>query len=291
MAQRDTFLTTFDQPAPAASSTTRVLVHRHPVVVRLTHWLNVVCLAVLLLSGLQIFNAHPALYWGEQTRFDQPLFAMTAQESASGELVGRTSLFGRSVETTGFLGVSSGSDGVPIARGFPTWLTLPSGQDLAAGRRWHFLFAWAFVLNGAAYLVYAILSGHAWRRLLPTGEDLKGIRSTVAEHLRFHFPHGEEARHYNVLQKLTYLVIIFVVLPLVVLTGLTMSPGMNAALPELVTVFGGRQSARTIHFLAAGALVLFVLVHVGLVLVSGFWNLMRSMITGRYAIDVKGDAR
>jgi thiosulfate reductase cytochrome b subunit len=265
------------------------MVHRHPLLVRLTHWLNAVCLTVLLLSGLQIFNAHPALYWGEQSRFDQPVLAMTAQESASGELMGRTTLFARSVETTGVLGVSSGPDGALVARGFPAWLTLPSGQDLATGRRWHFLFAWAFVLNGAAYLGYVLLSGHAWRRLRPTGEQLRGMHRTFAEHLRLHFPRGEEARHYNVLQKLTYLVIIFVVLPVVVLTGLTMSPGMNAALPELVTVFGGRQSARTIHFLAAGALVLFVLVHVGLVLVSGFWNSMRSMITGRYAIDRRED--
>jgi thiosulfate reductase cytochrome b subunit len=291
MTSLDTLPTLFDLPAPAAGSTTRVLVHRHPLLVRLTHWLNVVCLTVLLLSGLQIFNAHPALYWGEQSHFDQPLFAITAQESASGELVGRTSLFGRSVETTGFLGVSSGAGGARVARGFPAWLTLPSGQDLASGRRWHFLFAWAFVLNGAAYLGYALLSGHAWHRLRPTGEHLRGMRGTIGEHLRFHFLKCEEAHHYNVLQKLTYLAIIFLVLPIVVLTGLTMSPGMNAALPELVTVFGGRQSARTIHFLTAGTIVLFVLMHVGLVLVSGFWNAMRSMITGRYAIDLKEDTR
>lgn len=210
---------------------------------------------------------------------------MVAKESGPDRMVGLTSVFGHSFETTGLLGVSSGPDGTAVARGFPAWLTLPTGQDLAKGRSWHFLFAWLFVLNGAVYLAYGLLSGRAWHRLRPSWEQLRGIRSTLVEHLRLQFPHGEEARHYNVLQKLTYLAVILIVLPVVLLTGLTMSPGMNAAMPELVTVFGGRQSARTIHFIAAAALVVFVLVHVGLVLVSGFWNSMRSMITGRYAIE------
>ncbi len=281
----------FDHPLPDVIGTTRVWVHRHPVVVRITHWVNVACLAALLLSGLQIFNAHPALYWGEQSHFNDPLLAVIAQESGSERLTGITSLFGRSIETTGFLGVSAGPDGAPTARAFPSWLTLPSGQDLATGRRWHFLVAWLFVLNGTAYLLYALSSGHAWRRLRPTWDQLRSIRRTLAEHLRLRFPEGEEARHYNVLQKITYLTVIFVVLPVVVLSGLTMSPAMNAAVPELVTLFGGRQSARTIHFLAAGALVLFVLVHVGLVLLSGFWNNMRSMLTGRYAVDFREGIR
>lgn len=285
MAPPVTLPTMFDHPAPGASLTIRILVRRHPLVVRLTHWVNVVCLAVLFLSGLQIFNAHPALYWGEQSSFDRPVLFIVAEERGPDRIVGLTSVFGHSFETTGLLGVSSGPDGGPVVRGFPAWLTLPSGQDLAKGRSWHFLFAWLLVLNGAVYLAYAFLSGHAWHRLCPSWEQLRRIPSTFLEHVRLQFPRGEEARHYNVLPKIAYLAIILIVLPVLVLTGLAMSPGMNAALPELVTVFGGRQSARTIHFLGAGALVLFVVVHVGLVLVSGFWNSMRSMITGRYAIE------
>lgn len=267
--------------------TSRTWHFRHSFVVRLTHWLNVACLAVLLMSGLQIFNAHPALYWGEQSDFERPLLAMTAQEAAIDHPVGVTSLFGYSIRTTGILGVSRGADGAPVARGFPGWLTLPSGQDLAAGRRWHFLFAWLFVLNGLVYLLYGVVTGHTWRRLLPSRTEMRGIPHSLSAHLRLRFPRGEEARRYNVIQKLAYLAVIFVVLPVLILAGLTMSPGMNAAFPELVTLFGGRQSARTLHFVAAGALVLFVVVHVALVLVSGFWNNMRSMVTGWYAITLR----
>jgi thiosulfate reductase cytochrome b subunit len=276
-----------DHPLPDIGPKRHEWHFRHPLVVRLTHWLNVICLAVLLMSGLQIFNAHPALYWGEQSDFESPLLAMTAQEGGIDQPVGVTSLFGYSVRTTGALGVSSGPDGAPVARGFPGWMTLPSGQDLASGRRGHFLFAWFFVLNGFVYLLYGVITRHTWRKLLPSWAEMSGISHSVADHLRLRFPRGEEARHYNVLQKLTYLAVIFIVLPVLILAGLTMSPGMNAAFPDLVTLFGGRQSARTLHFVAAGALVLFIVVHVVLVLVSGAWNNMRSMLTGWYAIATK----
>jgi thiosulfate reductase cytochrome b subunit len=170
------------------------------------------------------------------------------------------------------------------ARGFPAWLTLPSYQDLATGRRWHFFFAWLLVLNGAVYLSYAVASGHFRRDLLPTGPQLRLIGRTIRDHLLLRFPRGDEARHYNVLQKLAYLAVALALLPLVILTGLTMSPGINAAFPELLTFFGGRQSARTIHFLAASGLVLFVVVHVAMVMLSGAWNNLRSMITGTYVL-------
>ena len=166
-------------------------------------------------------------------------------------------------------------------------MTLPSYQDLATGRRWHFLFAWLFVLNGTLYLSYSVLSGHLRRDLAPDLRDLNQVGRTILDHLRLRFPSGDEARRYNVVQKMAYLVVIGVLLPLMLLTGLTMSPGVNAAVPELLTVFGGRQSARTLHFLAAFSLVLFVLVHVAMVLLSGAWNNMRSMVTGSYVI--RGD--
>ena len=266
----------------------RIAVYRHPVVVRVAHWLNVLCLAVLLTSGLQIFNAHPALYFGPASTFDAPALAMGAVETKSGKLAGVTIIAGHTFNTTGLFGASM-EGGRISERGFPRWLTLPPGRDLAAARRWHFFFAWGLVLTGAVSVAYGLF-GRIRRDLLPTGAELKGIGTSIREHLALRLPEGEEARHYNVLQKLTYLAVLFGLIPLMVLTGLTMSPGVDAALPGLLTVFGGRQTARTIHFIAASILVLFFLVHIVMVLAAGVGNELRSMITGRYVIDV-GDAR
>jgi thiosulfate reductase cytochrome b subunit len=260
------------------------IIRRHSIMVRVTHWANAICLLILLMSGLQIFNAHPALYWGQASAFDHPIFALTATNNDQGQTSGVTQLLGHTFDTTGVLGASAGSGGHLQERGFPSWLTLPSYQDLATGRRWHFFFAWLLVLNGIAYVLYGLVSGHLRRDLLPTGPQLRTIGHTIWEHLLLRFPRGDEARHYNVLQKLAYLAVALVLLPLVVLTGLTMSPGMNAGFPELLNLFGGRQSARTIHFLAASGLVLFVIVHVAMVLLSGAWNNLRSMITGSYVL-------
>ena len=160
---------------------------------------------------------------------------------------------------------------------------------MAAGRRWHFFFAWLFVINGVIYLGFGVFSGHFRRDLAPTARDLspRHLGREVIDHARLRFPQGGEAKHYNALQKLTYLAVIGVLLPLMVLTGLTMSPGVDAALPVLVDIFGGRQSARTIHFLTASFLMVFVIVHIAMVILSGTWNNIRSMITGRYAIEEK----
>jgi thiosulfate reductase cytochrome b subunit len=262
----------------------RASIRRHSVLVRVTHWINAGCLLILLMSGLQIFNAHPALYWGQASAFDRPMLALTATSSDESGIRGVTRLFGHAFDTTGVLGASPGSGGVMQVRGFPSWLTVPSYQDLATGRRWHFFFAWLLVFNGAAYLLYSVASRHLTRDLLPTRPQLRQIGHTVWEHLLLRFPRGDDARHYNVLQKLAYLIVALVLLPLMVLTGLTMSPGIDAEFPELLTLFGGRQSARTIHFLAASGLVVFVIVHVAMVLLSGAWNNLRSMITGSYVL-------
>jgi thiosulfate reductase cytochrome b subunit len=194
-------------------------------------------------------------------------------------------LGGITLPTTGFLGVSR-FGGKSTPRAFPAWLTIPSFQDLAAGRRWHFFFAWFFVINGAVYLGYGILRDHFRRDLAPKREQLSArhLWHEIVEHARLRFPEGEEARHYNALQKLTYLVVIAGLLPTMVLTGLTMSPGVDAAFPALIDLLGGRQSARTIHFITASLLVLFMLVHLAMVVLSVAWNNMRSMITGRHAI-------
>ena len=263
----------------------RRLVRRHTGLVRLTHWINVVCLTVLLMSGLQIFNAHPALYWGEVSRFDDPVFAITTRKTAEGEPRGVVILAGRQLDTTGWLGLFGDKAGNTDARAFPPWATLPSWQSLTDGRLWHFFFAWAFVLNGLVYLLHGLLSRHVWRDLVPSLRDLGQIGRTAWDHLRLRFHSGAHALRYNVLQQLSYLGVIFVLLPVLVLAGLAMSPRLDAGFPELVAVFGGRQSARTVHFIAACGLVLFVLVHVFMVLVSGVWNNLRSMITGRYAVQ------
>jgi thiosulfate reductase cytochrome b subunit len=266
---------------------TRTYFHRHSLVVRVTHWVNVLCMAVLLFSGLQIFNAHPALYWGEISTFDDPLLAMRAARQSNGTPIGVTEIFDREFETTGYLGFSRTGAGRWAQRGFPTWLTLPTYQDLATGRRWHFFFAWLFVVNGLVYVGYSLASGH-WRQLVPTGAQLRHIGGSIREHLLLRFPKGEEAKSYNVLQKLAYFGVIAVLVPVLILAGLTMSPAMDAAFPWLLDLFGGRQSARTVHFIAAALLLIFVFVHVAMVLLSGVWNNMRSMITGKYRVDVEG---
>ena len=183
--------------------------------------------------------------------------------------------------------------GVREQRGFPSWATVPSYRSLADGRRWHFFFAWLFVINGLVYWLWSLGRGHIQRDLLPARDQLKPrhVLHEIATHARFQFPKGEEARRYNVIQKLTYLAVILVLLPTMLATGLSMSPGFNATLPWLTDLFGGRQSARTIHFISASLIVLFVLVHVVMVIVSGLWNNIRSMITGRYAIVPEGEVK
>lgn len=261
-------------------------IYRHSVAVRVTHWLNAAILLGLLMSGLQIFNAHPALYWGQASVFDAPWASITTAEGEKDDdpQRGLTTISGHSFDTSGVLGLSSAA-GQPQQRAFPSWSTLPSDQNLASGRRWHFLFAWLLVINGLIYLATGLVSRHITRDLAPTGADLRHVPRSLWDHLRFRFPEGNEARRYNVLQKLTYLLVIFVILPILILAGLTMSPGLDTAFRWLLDVFGGRQSARTIHFLCAFALVLFTIVHLIEVLISGFVNNMRSMITGRYDIE------
>ena len=263
------------------------LYDRHTFAVRIMHWINVIALTVLLMSGLNIFSAHPALYWGKSSYTGRgPVFEIMAQERGD-DVIGLTRLFGREWVTTGVLGASAGAEGDVVGRTFPSWLTIPSNRWLSMARRWHFFFAWVIVINGLCYLAYSIASRHFARNLVPTTSDWRSIGHSVVDHLRFRHPTGEAARRYNVLQKLAYLSVIFVLLPLVVLMGFAMSPWLDSIIPGWVDLFGGRQSARTIHFIAAWLLVAFVLIHVFEVIISGFWNHLRSMITGRYRINLE----
>jgi thiosulfate reductase cytochrome b subunit len=261
------------------------VIYRHSAAVRVTHWVNVVALLVLLMSGLQIFNAHPALYVGSKSNFDDPVVAMGPMRYDE-DLVGVTSIAGWTIDTTNLFGLAHLPNGDYDVRGFPWSVTLPCHRDLSTGRRWHFFFAWLFVINGLFYLTYTFASGHLRKDLAPSTHELTHIGASIWEHIRLKFPQGEEARHYNVLQKLAYLVVVLVLLPLMLVTGLAMSPGMDAGYPFLLDIFGGRQSARTIHFITASGIVLFVVVHLVMVLISGVWNNLRSIITGRYAIKL-----
>jgi thiosulfate reductase cytochrome b subunit len=275
------------------AKTKKVLVYRHAALTRLTHWINVLALTLLLMSGLNIFGAHPALYWGQKAVFAQPWLSITAETTKGDQMKGVTQIGSAKFDTTGVLGYSGKvGERQPVA--FPSWATVPSYRDLADSRRWHFFFAWLFVTNGLIYWLAGLISGHIRKDLIPSKSDVKprNIWHEVVTHAQLKFPKGEEARHYNVLQKGAYLAVVLILLPLMVLTGLCMSPGFDAAAPWLVDFFGGRQSARTIHFLTASGIVGFVLLHLFMVVASGTWNNIRSMITGRYAIvPEKGGAQ
>lgn len=221
-----------------------ILRHRWPL--RLMHWINLLCLLALVGSGLQIFNAHPSLYWGQASNFDTPLFA--------------------------------------IRDGFPGWATIPSVRWLAMGRSWHFFFAWLWVINGVCYLAWSLASRHLQRDLAMQRRDWRDIPRSIVEHLRFRHPRGEQAARYNPLQKLSYLAVVFVLAPLALLTGLSMSPQMDTVLHWWLQLVGGRQSARTIHFVVMALFVLFAVVHVAMVVWAGPLNEMRSMITGRFKV-------
>lgn len=268
---------------PATLSPIVQKIYRHSLPVRLGHWLNTLAVFILIMSGLQIFNAHPALYWGDRSDRDQPLLSIRALRNDDGQVKGVTTVLGHQLDTTGILGYSNQS-----VRAFPAWATIPSAKWLAMGRQWHLFFAWVFVINGLLFGFYAVVSHHLTQDLLPTGNDLRGIGRAIKDHLLLQHPKGEEARHYNVLQKLVYIGVVFVLGPLIVLTGLTMSPTIDAAFPGLLSLFGGRQSARTIHFIACFSFIGFIIVHLLQVVLTGLVNNLRSMISGWFTIRPEG---
>lgn len=267
------------------------LYYRHRLPVRIMHWINVLAFFVLLMSGLQIFNAYPELYWGKSSYSGRPpLLSMEAERGEDGQWHGVTRVLGHSFDTTGLFGLSTGESGREYRRGFPEWATIPGPRWLSMARHWHFFFAWVLVINGLCYLLWSIFSGHLTRDLLPDRRQLRGIGRSLLDHLLLRHPKGEAAKHYNVLQKLTYLFVIFVLLPLIIVMGWAMSPNLDSVLPGWVDLFGGRHSARTLHFIAAWTVVAFVLVHLFEVIVTGPWNNIRSMITGRYRVPPEEDS-
>ena len=231
---------------PAATATPR-----HSLLVRVTHWITTLCFFALLVTGFEIVISHPRFYWGETGNvLTRPLFKLPIPAS-------------RSLVPTGYGYV------MPDQNGWSRYL--------------HFQAAWVVVLTGLLYVISIFLTGHLRKNLLPHKADLswRGFSKAMANHLRFRRPSAAEAWSYNLPQRLAYLFVIFVLFPLVIWTGLAMSPAFVSALPATVNSLGGQQSARTIHFFVSLALLLFVLIHVGMVILAGFRSRMRAMITGR----------
>lgn len=230
------------------------VIRRHALSTRLWHWVTAVSVIILLGSGLMILNAHGQLYWGEYgANYDRPWFKLIWF--------------------------------FDTAR-VPGWLTIPSTYNLALARRWHLFFALVLGFALLAYMIVSLINRHFQRDLrirrseLSRGHLIADFRSHLA--LRFHDP--DNPRAYNIFQKISYAGVIFVLLPLVIFTGLAMSPGMNAAWPWLLDIFGGRQSARSIHFIVAMLLALFIVVHLALVILAGPLNELRSMLTGKWRV-------
>lgn len=270
------------EPVPTEAAPPRLLVKRHLLATRLWHWVNALTVLVMLMSGLMIFNAHPRLYWGQYGANADPAWLEIGSTGNAGFLrVG-----GWRVETTGFLGHRTGADGRPQGRAFPGWMTIPSTYNLAAGRRWHLAFAWLLTIGLIVFWTASLANRHLQRDLIPRPAELspRHLWHEIRDHARLRFPGGEKALRYNTLQRLSYVAVIFVLLPVLILTGLGMSPGMNAAWGWILDLFGGRQSARSIHFIATWLMVAFVLVHLVMVVLAGPINELRSMITGWFRV-------
>jgi thiosulfate reductase cytochrome b subunit len=269
-------------PETERQAAERPLIYRQFLWTRVTHWLWAVALFFLLLSGLQIFNAHPTLYIGNQSGFgyDNEVLAMRA-ENTSGGPVGYTRILGMRFDTTGVLGMSWHGER-PTRRGFPDWATIPSGQDLATGRVVHFFFAWVLVVTLLGWFVGSLINGHLSRDIAPRAGDLRNLPQDIVNHAKFKFHH---TRNYNTLQKLSYGAVLFIILPLIILTGLAMSPTIDAVIPFLADILGGRQTARTIHFIMMALLVVFFIVHILMIIAAGPLNEFRSIITGWYRTD------
>ena len=264
------------------------LFHRHSLAVRVTHWINALAIFVLLMTGLNIFNAYPMLHWGQYGASPDAASAWLQIGSTGGaDPRGFVRIGDTVIDTTGVLGFSDSKNGAAQAIGYPHWVTFPSYRDLATARNFHLFFAWVLVINGLIYLGYTLFSGHARRDLLPTAAELapSNIAHDVVQHAKLQFPKGDDAKRYHILQKLAYGGVIFVLIPGIIFTGLGMSPGIDAAWPLIVDATGGRQSARSLHWIFSNLILLFIIVHVLMVLLAGPWNEMRSMITGKFRID------
>ena len=258
------------------------LVKRHRLATRLWHWTNVVAVFVMFMSGLMIFNAHPRLYWGHYGANADHAWLEIGSQGARGYFKAGPV----EITTTGLLGVWTDDAGAVQRRAFPGWSTIPSGYSLADARLWHLAFAWVLALALTAYMIVSLVNRHFRKDLTMSRAEIRPshIWHDIKEHARLRFPTGAAALRYNILQKLAYSSVLFLLLPLIIFTGLTMSPGMDAGWGWLLDIFGGRQSARSLHFLAAFGLVAFFFVHIAMVVLAGPINELRSMISGYYRL-------
>lgn len=271
-------------------------VYRHALPVRIFHWINALCFTVLLISGWAIFNAHPRLYWGHIgfstigsccTTWPSIFSIEWERDPSIRDAPNPNAVYPKSwiaindkpaIPTTGLFGQGA-------RRAFPTWLTM--NMNLARARGWHFMALWLFAANLIGYLIYGLASGRFKRTLVPDRDQVKprAVLHDLWMHLRLKRAHGAEAARYNLLQKLSYIVVLFVLLPIMVLSGLSQSPSMLSRFPWLIDLFGGRQTARTFHFACANLLFLFLLVHLFQLFVAGVVNEVRSMITGWFQVS------
>lgn len=258
------------------------MVYRHSVTVRLTHWLSALAFVLLVASGLQIFNAAPYLDASDKTNPQRRVLQIGAVSGADGQAIGTTIVFGHPFRTNHLLGYTDDGMGGEAVRGFPGWLTLPGYQDLADGRRWHLFFAWVFVLCGAAYIIAGLFRRDLGLLVLRRS-DIPKLWPMQAYYLRLRREPPTFGK-YNPLQKLAYTVVLFVFAPLIVLSGLALSPGIDAIANPLTVVFGGRQFARLWHFVFMLALLGFFGVHLVLVASTGVLNNLRSMTLGTYRL-------
>jgi Ni/Fe-hydrogenase b-type cytochrome subunit len=232
-----------------------IIIKRHAVVTRLWHWITAIAMFILIGSGVGILKAHPRFYWGRYgANFDA---AWTTLDWWPGWLVTGLNL-----------------------------ITIPASYNLAISRRWHLFFALVLAFALLGFIVVSLINRHLQRDLRLQAADLApaAVAHDIREHLALRFHDSARPGAYNILQKLSYVATIFVLIPVMIFTGLAMSPGMDAAWPWLLDLFGGRQSARSIHFIAATGLVAFIIVHLALVILAGAWNEVRSMITGRWTV-------
>jgi thiosulfate reductase cytochrome b subunit len=262
---------------------------RHSGLVRATHWLNAAAIIMLIMTGLNIFGAHARLYWGDAGSVDERAGQwLEIGVSGSGRAPqGWLEVAGRRIDTTGILGVSAAPTGGAQVVAFPHWATVPAMRDLATARGLHFLFAWVLIINGLVWLGHGIVTGRIVRDILPSRAQLAPAHlwHDVVEHLRLHFPSGAAALSYEVLQRIAYAGVALVLIPTAILTGMAMSPGLDAALPFLDALWGGRQSARSVHFIAMAAITGFLALHLLLVLLSGPIRQIGAMITGRVRVE------
>ncbi len=251
-------------------------VYRHPIVVRVTHWVIALALLVLTMSGLQIFMAHPNLYASDASVFDHPVLSIYADSDASGNPVGHLQIGSHVFTTTGWLGWTSDGMGGLDARAFPAWTTIPAYRALADGRRWHIFFAWLLGLCALAYAYWAFA-------LVPKKADIEELPHALKEHA---LPWKVKSKaEYNPMQKIAYFSVVFGLVPLAIVSGLALSPSVDAHAHWLPWLLGGRQFARIWHFIAMFGIIGFFIGHFVMVALTGFWNNLRAMITGWFVVE------